>query len=372
MDISKSTYELLLPIIARIKNTVYVNSVIANTGNTFTLTTCNTLWATIGFPVFINNVEYKITDFVDNVSITVKPKTGTIAPVIGGFLLYVPKFYHGTIKATEVDLNKKVNNNLLTSDKLPMIWLHEPIEEIISPNEDEPIERKSNCDLYFLNDANFAQWNNDQHYKYAIKPMRRLFMALYDSMKYSGFINYDLIKNYRIIDLPRFGSYAISSNKSNQTGPASESTIFAQYNMSGTKVGIQIPWLRIDDRCCYSPGETVCFDSTVKNSNNTFTHDIDSGTIYNLPDQSVEIYQDGVLIQTVAYIPLDGVAGSVFSSPNTCANSTVKNSNNSFIQSIVSGGSLTLQDQDFEIYIDGNLAYSVSAPSMSTEIINVP
>jgi hypothetical protein len=252
MDISKSTYELLLPIIARINNLIGVTSVTNNTDGTFTLTTCNTLWATVGFPITINTVDYKIVDFVDNTSITVKPKTGTTAPTTGAFPLYVPKFYHGTIKATEVDLNKKINNNLLSWDKLPMIWLHEPIEEIISPGEEEAIYRRSNCELYFLNEANFAGWNNDDHYKYAIKPMRKLFMAFYESMKYSGLINEDLIKNYKLIDLPRFGQYkAISGNKSNQT--EGESTIFAQYHMSGTKVGIQILWMRNEGACCPQP-----------------------------------------------------------------------------------------------------------------------
>lgn len=253
MDVSKSEYELLLPIIARINNSIGVTSVTTNPDNTFTLFTCNILWATLGFPITIGGNEYKIIDIQDGVSITVKPKTGTTAPTAGVFSLYVPKFYHGTIKATETDLNRKVNNNLLSWDKLPMIWLHEPVEEIISPGADEAVYMRSNCELYFLNDADFAKWNNNDHYKYAIKPMRRLFMAFYEAMKYSGgLINVDNIKSYKLIDLPRFGQYkVISGSKSNQN--EGESQIFAEYHLSGTKVGIQISWLRQTDNCCIQP-----------------------------------------------------------------------------------------------------------------------
>ena len=249
MDISKSTYELLQLIVARINNAVGVTSVVNNNDGTFTLNTCNILWATLGFPITINGVEYQIVDIEDGVSITVKPKTGNTAPPAGTFALYVPKFYHGTIKATETDLNKKVNNKLLSWDKLPMIWLHEPVEEITSPAEEEMIYRKSNGELYFLNDADFAKWSNDDHYKYAIKPMRKLFMAFYEAMKYSGLINEDSIKSYKLVDLPRFGEYkVISGNKNNQN--QGESQIFAQYHLSGTKVGIQFAWLRNQDSCC--------------------------------------------------------------------------------------------------------------------------
>jgi hypothetical protein len=303
MDISKSEYELLLPIIERINNSIGVTSVTTNSNNTFTLFTCNILWATLGFPITIGGHEYKIIDIEDGVSITVKPKTGSTAPSVGVFSLYVPKFYHGTIKATESDLNAKINNNLLSWDKLPMIWLHEPVEEIIVPGEEEAIYRKSNSELYFLNDADFAKWSNNDHYKYAIKPMRKLFMAFYDSMKYSGLINYDQIKSYKLIDLPRFGQYkVISGNKSNQT--QGESTIFAQYHLSGTKVGIQISWLRQVENCCSQPAAIVnpgeCLPVIIRNSNNTFNQSVSSGSTFSAPDDVYNIYFNGVLVESIS------------------------------------------------------------------------
>lgn len=301
MDISKSEYELLLPIIARINNSIGVTSVTTNSNNTFTLFTCNILWATLGFTVTIGGKNYKIIDINDGVSITVKPTSGTTAPPIGVFSLYVPKFYHGTIKATESDLNAKKNGNLLSWDKLPMVWLHEPVEEIMSPLADEAVYRKSNCELYFLNDADFAKWSNDDHYKYAIKPMRRLFMAFFEAMKYSGFVNSDNIKSYKIIDLPRFGQYkVISGNKNNQT--EGESQIFAQYHLSGTKVGIQISWLRQTDDCCVQPAVIInpgeCLPVTIRNSDNTFNQSVNSGGEFIAPDDTFNIYFDGVLKET--------------------------------------------------------------------------
>ena len=96
--------------------------------------------------------------------------------------------------------------------------------------------------IILLNDADFAKWSNDDHYKYAIKPIVKIIYGLYEAMKYSGLINEDSIKSYKLVDLPRFGEYkVISGNKNNQN--QGESQIFAQYHLSGTKVGLQFAWL---------------------------------------------------------------------------------------------------------------------------------
>lgn len=239
MDISKSTYELLAPIIAAIDKDITIQSVTVISAGNYKLNVCSSRWATAGFPVTINGIVYKITDIVPNVSITV---TGPSAPPSVVFNLYAPVFYHGTIEATEEKLDAKVSGSLSSTLKMPIIWLHEPVDEENSPNEGDAIARKSKCELFFLIDANFAMWEQDDHYVNAIKPMRQLIMAFYEAVKKSRTVNYDLIETYSTNDLPRFGRYTAYSG--------AKKAIFAQYEMSGTKLSITLPFIRSNETCC--------------------------------------------------------------------------------------------------------------------------
>lgn len=240
MNIRKSTYELLLPIIAAIDGTITINSVVDNGGGSYQLNICDTLWASQGFIVTIQGNPYTITHVEPDSYITV---TGTALPIKGIFTLYAPKFYHGSIKATEEDLNKIENNRQFGSDKLPLIWLHEPTEEEVIFDDTKAIERNSSCNFYFMNEADFAGFSNEDHYKYAIAPMRRLiesFMKAIDTTK-PRVINSYLIKKGDIKDLPRFGRY---------TGrDGSKQVMFEAWELSGSSLNITLPFIRTKV-CC--------------------------------------------------------------------------------------------------------------------------
>ncbi len=237
-----STYSLLLPIWNAINCTFYCNSITDNAGFNYTIHTCSTLWASIGFTVTIAGQTYTIMSFVPDQSITVQ---GTVALSLttASFQLYAPKFYHGTIKATDTDLNTKVNANLLLTDKLPMGWLHEPTDETIDEDMMKAIGMRSKCELYFMIDysSKSIPWTNDQHYEFAVWPMRNLIDAFMESVSRAKTLNSNLIKKSSPVDLPRFGSYTGKSN--------SDTTVFSQ-PMSGTRFNIELPWIRHDLLCC--------------------------------------------------------------------------------------------------------------------------
>jgi hypothetical protein len=241
MNISKSTFELLQPIIDLIDKSVIIQSVTEiDPGKKYKLFLCDTKWATQGFPTTIQGNQYKIIALDPNVSITV---SGTVLPTIGSFNLYAPKFLHGTIKVAEEGLNKKASNgSLLSIDKMPLIWLHEPIDERISYDDENPIYRFSNCDIYFLVDANISKWEQDDHYKQAIKPVRQLISGFMDAMMKSGLINDNELGDIKIMDLPRFGRYTADNGASK--------AVFAEYELSGTKLNIEIPFIRNSKNCC--------------------------------------------------------------------------------------------------------------------------
>ena len=56
---------------------------------------------------------------------------------------------------------------------------------------------------------------------------------------------------------------------------------------------------------------------------------------------------------------------------NECEPATVENSDASYTATVASGGTLVLPDTDFEIYLDGVLATSISQPTLGTNTINI-
>ena len=234
----KSTYELLKPIVDAIDKTFTIQSVTDNTDGTYTLFSCNTLWACQGFNVTIQGNVYKITTINPDVSITVK---GTVLPTKGTFNLYPPVFYHGTIKATDGDLLKKINSKLLDSDRLPIIWLHEPTEERVEEDKMNAIAFRANCEIYFMVKSNFAEWTNDDHYTYAIKPMRGLITSFMDSVRKARTLNETKLTTSKPKDFARWGIYMGKDG--------GEKTIFSM-PMSGCRFDIEIPFIKTKNNCC--------------------------------------------------------------------------------------------------------------------------
>jgi hypothetical protein len=55
----------------------------------------------------------------------------------------------------------------------------------------------------------------------------------------------------------------------------------------------------------------------------------------------------------------------------TCLDATVENSTQSYQQTVASGGTLVLPDTDFEVYVDGVLQGSSTAPTLENNTINI-
>ena len=71
-------------------------------------------------------------------------------------------------------------------------------------------------------------------------------------------------------------------------------------------------------------------------------------------------------------IPNDMTACDGFETPTgICADATVENSDASYTATVASGATLVLPDTDFEIYLDGVLATSISQPTLGTNTINI-
>ena len=226
------TFKLLEPIVTGINNIFFIDLITDLTGGVYRLDSCNTLWASPGYYVEIDAIKYKIIDIVVNESITIK---GDTLPTATNFDMYLPFFVHGTILATNEELKAKQ----LAKNKFPMIYLHEITRERHYTNE-STLDRESDCDIYFLVDADFESWLTNDHYSYAIAPMRNLLFAFIDSLS----SNLGLIANFEsfeTFDHAKFGVYMSSQGHTKN--------IFDD-RLSGTNLKITVPFLKNSQCSC--------------------------------------------------------------------------------------------------------------------------
>lgn len=73
---------------------------------------------------------------------------------------------------------------------------------------------------------------------------------------------------------------------------------------------------------------------------------------------------------SIPYDDYDFENGYVIPGP-VCDDATVENSDASYTATVASGATLVLPDTDFEIYLDGVLATSISQPTLGTNTINI-
>jgi hypothetical protein len=225
------TYDRLLPIIAQIDKSIIAQSVTDNGNSTYTFLVAKTKWATKGFNINVLTDSYLITDVIFNQSITVK---GSVLPSVLTFDLYAPIFKHGTVKTVASELN----NLPSLSDRLPLIFLQEIVQEQYHFDQIDAIDTDADVRLTFLIDTNFEDWIQTDADTLAIKPMRALcneFIKVLANNQYvaelTGIGN---VRNYK-----NFGSYDDKGVIKN---------LFNEF-LSGVQLRITIPFFKECD-CC--------------------------------------------------------------------------------------------------------------------------
>ena len=215
-----TTHEHIQAIINTIDGTIKVTSVDVISSGVYRMNTSKTLWATIGNLLG----AYKITDVVENVSITVK---SSVALNAGSYTLRLPFFYYGTFLDTNKELIKKKNAN----DKLPFIYLHLNAPEVYA-SEMDLVDYESDCAIYFMANCDPKDWLTGDHYTNAIKPMksavRQFMIALSNYAQANAAYNITFVEN----DFVNFGDVIEKGI---------ERKIFSD-NISGVELLIKIPF----------------------------------------------------------------------------------------------------------------------------------
>lgn len=205
--------------------TTEVKTVTDNANGTYTLGVCCSYHVQPYCYVTINAVQYLVTDITNNESITIE---NGAAVVVGDTIeITAPKYFHGTRPA----INEELDEIESDMDKIPMVYLFEVISENFSNDSENRIERESTLRLFFLGGANFQDWYTDEHYKYAIVPMRNLVFEFIDAVNADSctFADFD---NYTLINHAKFGVFTDNNGHTNR---------FFNEDLSGVEMRVSLP-----------------------------------------------------------------------------------------------------------------------------------
>jgi hypothetical protein len=233
----KETVDIVEELISQLDIVVKFKSIVDNGDNTYTIETCNTGYLFPCYEFEIAGVNYKVLneigkDFIFNERFTIK---GNIVPTVTEITLDSLKYYHGTVIATKEELARKE----LSSDKFPMAFLLEILEDDFNNVYDARIDRNSQLRLYFLSETDENNWNTNEHYEFSIKPMRNLLYKFIAHLNESIMIGD--IDSYRAINHAKFGVFV--SAKGGHT-----ERIFND-KLSGVELRIDLPILK-SGVCC--------------------------------------------------------------------------------------------------------------------------
>jgi len=187
------------------------------------------LFARARLKVTINSTQVEIfeVDHDDN-TLTVLGDTANFKEI----LLPKPFFIHGTPYA----VNKKLDL-MKNSHSYPIIYLMEIVEENI-PQLDSAFSTIPKFRIFFLDEANFKDFDTEQLYSSTVLPQRIFCEEFYERTRRSKL--FGLATNIKIVAYAKFGEYFNDKGVLN--------SIFNK-NLSGVELKIDLP-IRKNSSCC--------------------------------------------------------------------------------------------------------------------------
>jgi len=224
MEADRDMNDILRDVVALICPIVIIENVVDNGDGTFDITVCEKFYMQKTFEIEINSVTYRIEQIT---GLVIKIK-GSVIPIVGPFALYKPFFFHGTIKQTSVELGKVDDS----ANKTPMVYNLEIFREKFKDPTESPTEFEAELRLFFLTQAQFEDWNTNDFYTDAIKPMKELAKIFFEKLE--TFRGIGFIEDRDFISHTKFGVFV--SEKGYET------LLFAD-KLSGVEVRMIVPVL---------------------------------------------------------------------------------------------------------------------------------
>jgi len=341
--------QILNDLIASTAHTLKVSQVVDNLDGTYTLDVNFTYYLNSQRTITINSVDYRIKSFVLNESITI---IGTVLPVTTSFDIDSPRFLHGT--------PKKVNGEMIneSTKEYPFIWLLEFLEADYDDNFNSAITVVLDLNLFFLTDVYQSNWDINAHYSQAIDPMANEIDFFIRTIQKRRDL-FGEIEAHNVTNHVNFGEYIV--NKGYDKKILSD-------NLSGSQLKMSLPYvvdvcigdLPIISRCApVSIYKDLVFEQFVPSGGR---FDYSGATCLDATD---------IIKNSAGTTLYTNVIPSGDTNNQTILDSTVENSDSSFTDTVLAEGTIVLSDTTYEVYVDGNLESSTTLPSLVNQTINI-
>ena len=222
------TVDIVKELIEELTLEVDFKTITDNGDSTYTITTCDTSYMYPCFKFVLDGVTYTVTntvgnEFAFNEEFTI---SGNVVPTSTSVTLPALNYYHGTVIATKEELKLEE----LSSDKFPMVYLLEVLSDDFDSDPTSSINRNSALRLFFLSETEGNDWNTNEHYEYAIKPMRNVVYNFINHLEVSRRIG--SFDSWTATNHAKFGVYV--------SGVGHTRRIFDD-KLSGVEVNITLP-----------------------------------------------------------------------------------------------------------------------------------
>lgn len=252
------------------------------------LTVCRTGWLRIGSVIKdYNNIEYKVTAFTFNQSLTVD-KLG----FVGNVHISKPPLIDATINQGQVEYESLSH---LTSEKTPIIYLQDG--SVIDTKSNRNSTEANISGVIFFIDWYDDSWSNLKINDYVLEPINELSEHFKNTTE-DNFTFFLGVESYLKAERKRFG-------REEQNGLVSH---YFGDSLTAIECRFSINANRSTKSCCEYIDNNIpitCADGTATNTNATYSLTVPSGTTETIPDITFDIYLDSVLSGSATLPTLD-------------------------------------------------------------------
>jgi len=270
---ANATYALIELVVNAIDCNVYIDSVTQIGATTsYTIATTNTKWLNVNRTFTIGGEDYLVTDITPNTSFVITIDTQSV-PTVTSFLLPLPAFVHGTLIAMNNERTEENTSVSAYKGMTPFIYFNEPSIDTKFPQEESAIDRESNCEIYFMHEADFENWTNEKHYYYCINAMENLIASFIQAAKNSQYVGE--FENYDSESHVKWGVVTSNGHSKN---------LFNE-NLSGKKLSITLPFMKMgcDFNAYDAPSTGGAIDLVINfNGSEYFNQEITEDTTINI------------------------------------------------------------------------------------------
>lgn len=156
VDYISDIVDLMIP-------SITIDSVVDNGDNTQTLTMCNTYWIRKYLTITIEGVDYVVSSFVKDASITINKGTLVTATT---FTMTKPYYFHGS----PMQVNDEHIAIKISANKYPLIYLVEALTDNFYDELDGK-DKDMGLRIFFLDSLDSKNDEVDEHFTNVVKPL---------------------------------------------------------------------------------------------------------------------------------------------------------------------------------------------------------